>query len=50
MLKKMPPWSVAVLYWAWPRDGSLEGATRTSISSILSESFASVDSGVLVMT
>eukprot|EP00434_Breviolum_minutum_P043345 symbB.v1.2.038630.t1/scaffold6089.1/size21010/2 len=25
VLKKMPPWSVAVLYWAWPRDGSLEG-------------------------
>jgi len=25
VLKKMRPWNLAALYWAWPRDGSLEG-------------------------
>eukprot|EP00439_Symbiodinium_sp_Y106_P022032 s4543_g2.t1 len=25
MLKKMPDWSLAALFWAWPQDGSLEG-------------------------
>ncbi|CAE7917844.1 UVR8 [Symbiodinium necroappetens] len=25
MLKKMPDWSLAALFWAWPQDGSLDG-------------------------
>ncbi|CAE7573515.1 unnamed protein product [Symbiodinium natans] len=24
-LKKMPDWSLAALFWAWPQDGSLRG-------------------------
>lgn len=34
MLKKMPPWSLAALYWAWPGDG-LEGVAWIAWSLIL---------------
>ncbi|CAK9118615.1 unnamed protein product [Durusdinium trenchii] len=25
MLKKMPDWSLAALFWSWPKDGSMQG-------------------------
>lgn len=34
MLKKMPAWSLAALYWAWPGDG-LEGVAWIAWSLIL---------------
>ena len=32
MLKKMPDWSLAALFWAWPQDGSLEGVACAHFS------------------
>lgn len=32
MLKKMPDWSLAALFWSWPKDGSMQGAPWPKIT------------------